>query len=345
MSGGTLGGAAGGSYNPQSGYPYQGNYIQPFTPTKAIWTWDTSSNTKPFVINYPNGTPTKTGLLPNDLKTYAGVPFKQLTPDNPVDLTNTTLLRWIRWAEDWVEQNTNVLLCPTWVAAPPVRPPAMASQVGIVPEGSGSQLQVLGQDYDLYDAGYDFMFERAQDEGWLYQQLRYTPIRTQTIDGPGNALQNYAMIYPLLNEYFRIPVTWFVEDHDCALIRIVPAANVQMLPLFAMEIAFMGFAESIPMGIWLQYVAGLAEWDYQTRFSFMKELVLTQATITALQSLQGSINVGIKEIYTEVDGMRTIQRYDDKGPYMGLITQFTKRRDEYLKMVRQIIGGPQIINF
>ena len=59
-----------------------------------------------------------------------------------------------------------------------------------------------------------------------------------------------------------MPPTWFVEDEDFGLIRLVPAANVQMLPLFAMQLAFMGFAESIPGGLWFQYTAGLNNSEY-----------------------------------------------------------------------------------
>ena len=50
---------------------------------------------------------------------------------------------------------------------------------------------------------------------------------------------------------------------------MIPPANVQMLPLFAMQLAFMGFAESIPGGLWFQYTAGLNNSDYNGRFSML----------------------------------------------------------------------------
>ena len=324
--------------------PTQPSFIQ----TKALWTWDTTTNpSNPTVISYPSGYPTKSGIMPNDLKMYVGVPFTQVGITNLTQIPDNIVIKWIRWAEDWIEQTTSVLLTQTWLAAPPGQNALQLSGMGITPV-SGKSSQILGIDYDMYDAPYDFLFERAQDEGWLYQQLRYAPLRP-IINPDGSfaptCMINYSMIYPLLSEFFKIPPTWFVEDQDFALLRIVPAANVQMLPLFAMQLAFMGFAESIPGGLWFQYTAGLTNYDYHTRFSFMKEFVMTQAAIVALQSLQGSINLGLNEMSTDVDGLRTTMRYNPSGPYAGLIKQFEKRRDEYQLIAKQNIGGPQIIGY
>ena len=319
----------------------------PFVTSKALWTWDTSNPTRPVPIGFPSGAATKTGLLPNDLKTYAGVPFTQVGVTNLSVIPDNIVYSWIRWAGDWVEQSTSIALTQTWFAAPPTQGFMQTNGAGITTT-SGKESQVLGIDYDMYDPPYDFFFERAQDEGWIYQNLRWAPLRPiVNPDGTfqSTAMVNYSMIYPLLSEYFKIPPTWFVEDQDFSLLRIVPAANVQMLPLFAMELAFMGFAESIPGGLWFQYTAGLMPYDYQTRFSFMKELVLSQAAITALQSLQGSINMGLREMSTDVDGLRTTMRYDEKGPYAGIIKQFMIRRDELLKLASQNIGGPHIVGF
>lgn len=285
--------------------------------------------------------------MPEDLKMYVGVPFTQVGITNLSTIPDNLILKWIRWAEDWIEQTTSVLLAQTWVAAPPAANAAQLLGTGILP-ASGRTSQILGIDYDLYDPPYDFFFERAQDEGWLYQNLRYAPLRP-IINPDGSfaptCMVNYSMIYPLLSEFFKIPPTWFVEDQDFALLRIVPAANVQMLPLFAMELAFMGFAESIPGGLWFQYTAGLTNYDYSTRFSFVKEFVMSQAAIMALQSLQGSINMGLNEMSTDVDGLRTTMRYNPHGPYAGLIKQFENRRNEYKDLMVNLIGGPQIIGF
>lgn len=324
--------------------PTQSSIVQ----TKALWTWDTTTNpSKPTVISYPSGYPTKSGVMPNDVKMYVGVPFSQVGINNLSQIPDNVIIQWIRWAEDWIEQKTSILLTQTWLAAPPTQNELQTSGSGIAPI-SGRPQQILGIDYDMYDAPYDFLFERAQEEGWLYQNLRYAPLRP-IINPDGSfaptCMINYSMIYPLLSEFFKIPPTWFVEDQDFALLRIVPSANVQMLPLFAMELAFMGFAESIPGGLWFQYTAGLTTYDYSTRYSFMKEFVMTQTAITALQALQGSINMGLNEMSTDVDGLRTTMRYNPKGPYAGLIQQFEKRRNEFMDLATQNVGGPQIIGF
>ena len=127
----------------------------------------------------------------------------------------------------------------------------------------------------------------------MYQTLRYRPVQSMGYS-PANptAVKNIAFIYPLLNVFFRLPRAWIVEDRDYGLIRMVPATNTQMLPLWAMQLAFMGFAESLPNGLWFQYTAGLTPNDYNSRFSFMKELVLAEAALTALNSIQGTINLG-----------------------------------------------------
>ena len=43
---------------------------------------------------------------------------------------------------------------------------------------SGDSYQQLGADYDLYEPAYDFFFKRAQDEGWLYNRMRWRPVQS-----------------------------------------------------------------------------------------------------------------------------------------------------------------------
>ena len=312
--------------------------------TSALWGWDLSTPGYPTISTYPTANqPTKTGLMPADLQSFAGVPI-QIYGNPPTPIPASTLLNWIRWAEDWVEQETGLLLTPTWVASPPTRNIGATSATGLLTKNA--QTQVLGVDYDLEDAPYDFFFTRAQDEGWMMQSLRYRPIIVdEFFTADISAVKNVAYIYPLLNDFFRVPPTWYVEDHDFGLLRLVPAANVQMLPLFAMQLAFMGFAESIPGGLWLQYTAGLRGVDYITRYSFMKQLVLAQAAIQAASTVQGTINYGAKETVITVDGLQYTTKYSEKGPYTGLIEYWKKMRDDLLQTAFNKVSGPQIITF
>jgi hypothetical protein len=280
--------------------------------------------------------------MPNDLQAFVGVPIQIYgNPSTPV--ASGTVLNWIRWSEDYVEQESNLLLTPTWVASPPTRQPAATIATGLTVSGAGN-VQKLGVDYDLEDAAYDFFFSRAQDEGWMIQSLRYRPLLVDEFyTGGYTAVKNVAYIYPLLDDFFRVPPTWFVTDHDFGLIRLVPAANVQMLPLFAMQLAFMGFAQSIPGGLWFQYTAGLKQSDYATRFSFIKQLVLAQAAIQALSTIQGTINFGAKNYEMSVDGMQYKTGYSENGPYNGLIQRFTLMRDDLMRTAINKVSGPMLI--
>jgi hypothetical protein len=280
--------------------------LAPPVPDQAIWQWDTTTNPQyPVVSGFPSGIPgtsgfyskTKTGMTPTDLQNFIGVPL-QFMGTTPRPVPDDTLYSWLRYAEDDIEQNTNILLCQTWIASPPCPTPQIANIAGMITVNGGEQQ--IGIDYDLEDAAYDFMFPRAQDEGWMFNTLRYRPVQSFAIGASGmaatagiTAVKNTAYIYPLLNQYMRIPPGWNVEDKDFGFIRYVPAQNVQMLPLFAMELTFMGFAENVPGGLWLQYTAGLTKRDYDTRFAFMKELVLLGASLIALSSVQGTINFGL----------------------------------------------------
>jgi hypothetical protein len=306
----------------------------------ALWNWDLTGP-DPVVKSYRGSTPTKTGLMPNDLQQMVGVPLQYYTPATGTQgpVPTPQILEWLRDAEDWVEQETGLLLTPTWIASPPEIQPFAALATQNVGAGGGGQVQ--GIDYDLADAGYDFVFDRAQDNGWVIQPLRYRPLRNVNVTAADfTAVKNMAGIYPLLSDFFRVPPTWYVEDQDFGLIRIVPAENVQMLPLFAMQLSFMGFAESVP-GAWhYQYTAGLTATDYSTRFRFIKRLVLATAAIYALGSIQGTINMGLARTSMLVDGMQTQLQYPERGPFAALIDNFTKERDALLMTALTKVNGP-----
>ena len=311
---------------------------------QALWNWDLTGP-DPVVKSYRGNSPTKTGLLPAELQQAAGVPLQYYNNNPPLPVPTSQLIEWIRDAEDWVEQETGLLLTPTWVASPPEIQPyaAQATGVNVSVSGAGGG-QVQGIDYDLADAGYDFIFDRAQDNGWVIQPLRYRPVRNlkpTALDFTG--VKNMAGIYPLLSSFFRVPPSWFVEDQDFGLVRIVPAENVQMLPLFAMQLSFMGFAESVP-GAWhFQYTAGLTATDYSTRFRFIKRLVLCTAVVYALGTVQGTINMGLARTSVLVDGMQTQLQYPEKGPFGALIDNFSKERDALLGTTLNKVAGPIIL--
>jgi hypothetical protein len=311
-------------------------------PTAAMWNWTapTSGNVGPTVNEFSSGQQTKTGLLPADLKQYVTVPLQDYSQNPPVAVDDEVILKWIRWAEDWVESQTGMLLCQSWVASPPALTPQATLQNNLT-LASGGQYQQLGIDYDIEDAGYDFIYPRARDEGWMVYSLRYKPVKSITYNPTDtNAIKQITYQYPLLNQFFAVPPTWHVEDHDFGLLRLVPSTNIQMLPLFAMQLAFMGFAESVPGAIWMQYTAGLTKADYSGRWSFILQLVLAQAAITGLQSIQGTINLGAAELKMFVDGLQYGTRYHANGPFGFLISQFEKNRDTLLATALSKVAGP-----
>lgn len=329
----------------------------PLVRTQALWQWTFPASGAPYVSGYPTvpdggcysptGSggyfpPTKTGLKPQDLQNFVGVPL-QYYGNPPVPVDNATISGWIRYAEDTVEQETSILLTQTWVASPPTLTPPQTLAVGLLVSSGSNGYQNQGIDYDLADAAYDFEFPRAQDEGWMYLTLRYRPVQSMSYS-PTNytAVKNTSFIYPLLNTFYRMPPAWNVEDRDFGFIRYVPAANVQMLPLFAMQLAFMGFAESVPGAMWLQYTAGLTPFDYGSRFSFIKELVLAIAAVRALSSIQGTINMGILELTTQVDGLLQRRKYDTAGPFGSLINSFNAQKKDLMNRAKNMVSGPMI---
>jgi hypothetical protein len=309
--------------------------------SKALWTWDTSVLDNPVLLGYGNGKITKTGLMPADLQAFVGVPLQYYnTPVTAV--ASGTIVGWIRDAEDWVEQATTVLLTPTWIAGPAAPTTQIAMNIGLTIPAAGFGQQ-LGVDYDLMDAPFDFVYQRNMNEGWGITQTRYRPLRNLSPSTDRTAMKLYSFFYPLLSEYFRVPPSWYQEDQDFGLVRLVPAENVQMLPLWAMQIAFLGYAESVPGGVWTQYTCGLTDNDYRGRFSFMKRLVLCQAAIFALQSIQGTINMGLMRHSILEDGVQYQAQYSEKGPFGSLIDRFQITRDDLLQMAQENVSGPMFI--
>lgn len=316
--------------------------------SKALWTWDTSGPV-PQIVGFPPGgaaQPTKTGLMPQDLQNFVGVPL-QFYGNPPINVASGTIVQWIRWAEDYVERETGLLLCQSWVAAPPALLPGSPDSIAVTTTSPTSgQQQQLGYDYDVYDSAYDFWFPRAQEDAWMNYSLRYRPLRSVSYSAQDfSPIKREAYIYPLLNEFFQVPPEWLVTDEDKGMVRLVPATDVQMLPLFALQLSFMGFSDSLPGGIWFQYTAGLTQNDYNTRYAFIKELVLAQAAIQALNTIQGTINMGQTSTSTSVDGLSYNVQYSPKGPYAGLIDYFTRQRDMLINSAKSKVAGPMFITF
>jgi hypothetical protein len=213
--------------------------------------------------------------------------------------------------------------------------------------GTAGNYQQLGIDYDYAEPAYDFFFERAQDNGWIYQRLRWRPVKGVDLADPTgiispqnfNGTKNIAFIYPLLNEFFRMPQTWIVEDQNRGLVRMVPATNTQMLPLFAMQLAFLGFAQSVPGGLWFQYTAGLTANDYDSEWSFMRQLVLAKAGAIALGAIQTSVNLGVLETLTQADGLSYRAKFSEKGAFSGAISALNDTATRLIKRARMMGGG------
>lgn len=314
------------------------DYYAPIEST-ALWTWDTS-NTTPVLLGFENGNLTKTGLMPDDLQAFVGVPL-QYYGNPPTAVASGVVVGWIRSAEDYVEQMSTILLTPTWIASPPSPNNNTNRLLGLVPTDYGGQRQ--GLNYDLADAGYDFINSKSMDEGWSILQYRYRPLRNLTPDMDLAATKSFSYIYPLLTTFFRAPPDWFVEDQDFGVMRLVPAGNLQTLSLFTIQLSARGFSETLPGGIWTQYTCGLTQNDYRGRFSFMKQLVLAQAAIIALQAIQGTINMGILRHSTLVDGVQYQAQYSEKGPFSGLIDSFKATRDDLLGVAIENVSGPMFI--
>ncbi len=313
--------------------------------TGALWGWSTPAVGYPQMVqSYPTvpGAVTKTGLLRADLESFIGTTI-QLFTTPPTGIDDATVNEWIREAEDDIESETNIRLCQTWIAAPPAK---TQQEVQLLNLGVQNNYQQLGIDYDLSEPGYDFFFERWRDEGWGYVRTRWRPVKSiEDFNPTGIVSNNYvgtknvAFIYPLLNEFFRMPSQWVVEDQNRGLLRFVPATSVQMLPLFSLQLAFMGFAQSVPQGLWFQYTAGLTANDYNSDWSFMKQLVLSRAGIIAFQNMQFSVNLGAIELTTQVDGLMQKTRYSEKGAFAAQIQNLQDQSKRLTKRAMQKGGG------
>jgi hypothetical protein len=314
--------------------------------TSAKWHWNTTVSPA-VVLGYSQQVfdvtgvdqLTKTGLMPQDVQNYAGVPLT-LQGLTPVPLATEFLINLIRQAEDEVEQETGVLLAPTTVAAPPEHLSAAADAAGLL---GGAQL--LGVNYDIPETPYVFDYKRFVDEGWGVIQAYHRPL-TEPLDANVaeenfTSIKNLTYIYPLLNQFFRIPTYWLVENRKMGMANVVPSQNIQMLPLFSMQIALLGFAESIPGGMHMVYEAGLNPPAYQNEYSFVKQLVAYKAVVNALSIVQGTLNVGAIERKTEVDGLMHSVKYN-MAPYAGLIASFNERITSLTHKLIDLVAGPDV---
>jgi len=177
-------------------------------------------------------------------------------------------------------------------------------------------------------------------------RTRWRPVKSlelfsPTADVSNNYVgtKNVAFIYPLLNEFFRMPSSWVVEDQNRGLLRFVPATSVQMLPLFAMQLAFMGFAQSVPQGLWFQYTAGLTPADYQGEWSFMKQLVMSRAAVQAFKTMGVSVSNGATELTINVDGLMRRVKYPEAGVFSGQVKNFENEVKRLTRRALQKGGG------
>lgn len=306
--------------------------------TSSLWKWDISNPSMPFVTGYWNNSPTKTGLLPQAVREFSGVPLVKYGKP-PVPMSDSEIFELLRVSEDSIEQESGILLTPTMIASPPTRSALQSAAAGITGRGVNGGQQI-GLDFDLGDSPYDFRFDRAQEDGWLEQGMRYKPLRI--LDGSITAIKLLAYFYPLLQNYYAIPTNWIQEDLDFGFIRIVPSVNVTMLPLFALQLAIQGFSSSVPGGMWYYYSAGLTPTDYSSRFRFMKQLALCETVITALSICQGTVNQGLEQSEVLADGVSTKFRYRSGGVYSDLIKTFQARRDDLMAKAVMCVGGISI---
>lgn len=320
----------------------------PITPA-AYWHWDTTTTPSTllgFSLAQFNATGTdrltKTNLGVADVQNFVNIPL-QAQGLNTLPLPESTIIQWIRWAEDEVEQRTGAMLTTTWVSSPMEVQTGAANAANIkVPNG----YMVLGRDCDYADTPYTFDYNRYKDEGWGALSLRHKPLKDITytpndVAGPGQgftAIKSMVYIYPLLSQFYAIPLQWIVEDPLASYITLVPSTNVVMLPIYAMQLAMMGFAQSLPGAIHTQYVCGFTDSDYAGSFSFVKQLVLAKVAIQALRSLQTSISVGTTEQRITINNWEQSTKYNP-APFRGAIEDFEHLEKKLMnRMVNELIG-------
>ena len=129
--------------------------------TRALWTWNIASGQAPVAVGYPtvSGGTTKTGLTPQDLQDFLTISIASYNTNPPTPISADTVTSWIRWAEDDVENDTNIKLCQTWIAAPPAKSFANVNAASL--NVASGNYQQLGLDYDFAEPAYDFFFPRA----------------------------------------------------------------------------------------------------------------------------------------------------------------------------------------
>lgn len=340
-------------YNdPMSGTPNQfgGASMQlqvgarPVAP-RAKWTWHLTSGNDPSVIYPiaypPNQSPTKTGLMPSDVEQFLGSRIQYYGNTNMIPMNPDTIIQFIRYAEDELERTGSLLLCDTQVAASPIgyddflSIPNIAQSLQIQPVNG--YYQQLGLDYDIAEAPYDFFFEGWKDEGWGFNQFRHYPV---------NRVQMLGFFYPLLNEYFEIPQSWFVLDRESAFLRIVPSANIQELPLFTIMLNFMGFAQTVPGGMIFMYEAGFRPYDYKGRWSIIREAILCRTAASILRSTQVGVNRGVTTMTIHADSLSQTTQYPSEGPFKAYIDEFDRMYKElFLKIKASVSGLPGAIEF
>jgi hypothetical protein len=320
----------------------------PITP-QALWHWD--SSTTPYTFLGFSASQfaatgvdriTKTNLGPSDLQNFLNIPL-QAQGLNTQPIPDDVLITWIRWAEDEIEQRTGVMLTSTWVASPQEVQAGAAQAANIkTPDG----YMVLGRDFDYNDAPYTFDYSRYEDEGWGALSFRHKPLKDVTytpnnVAGAGQgftAVKSMVYIYPLLSQFYAIPLQWVIEDPLASYITLVPSTNVIMLPIYAMQLAMMGFSRTLPGAIHVQYICGFTDNDYATTFSFVKQLVLTKAAIQALRSLQTSISVGTSEQRTIINNWEQQVKYNP-APFRGPIEDFEKLEKKLMnRLVNELVG-------
>ena len=81
------------------------NFVLAPVQTQSLWTWTTPvQGQQASVVSFPtvSGSPTKTGLTPQNLRDYIQIPIMQYGPP-PVPVSDQVIVDWIRYAEDLVE--------------------------------------------------------------------------------------------------------------------------------------------------------------------------------------------------------------------------------------------------
>jgi len=335
-----------GSTSPTNGFNSVFPPGPPVTP-QPYWHWDTSTQPATILgyslLQYQQtgvDRLTKTGLGPSDLQQFVGIPLQFQGSNAPI--ADSTLIQWIRWAEDEVETRASCFLTTTWVASPPERQPYAVQAAGLsTPTGT----MILGQDYDYGDAPYDFDMQRFIEDGWGVRNLRHRPIQdifyTSSVT-PGQmqgftAIKNMVFFYPLLNQFYQIPAQWFVEDPYAAFVRIVPAVNIMMLPIYALQVSMLGFAQSLPGAIHLQYVSGFTDADLNGRFSFVKQLVLVKAAMQAFRSIQPTINAGMVESSVDMGTWSQDLKYLP-APFQNVIQSWKEKEKQLETMLKNELG-------